>query len=100
MRRSTPLLKRPYYSRTSVDPYGMRARNLGLIRSDRQSGSDRIPRRGTPSEYSVRWVLAALRQLGVPMRRIRPAVAALQQAIGIGHALAPRQRVSNRRVDR
>ncbi len=33
-------------------------------------------------------VLAALRSKGVPLQRIRPAVAVLAQTIGLGHALA------------
>jgi uncharacterized protein (DUF433 family) len=36
-------------------------------------------------------VLAALRRSGVPMQRVRPAIAALEHEIGIGHALASRQ---------
>ena len=40
-------------------------------------------------------VLAALRQSGVPMQRVRPAIAALEREIGIGHALASRQLYSD-----
>lgn len=36
-------------------------------------------------------VLAAMRQSGVPMQRVRPVVAVLQRHIGIAHALASRQ---------
>ncbi len=36
-------------------------------------------------------VLAAVRQSGVPMQRVRPALAALEGEMGIGHALASRQ---------
>jgi uncharacterized protein (DUF433 family) len=35
-------------------------------------------------------VLAALRRSGVPMQRVRPAIAALEREIGIDHALASR----------
>lgn len=36
-------------------------------------------------------VLAAVRRSGVPLQRIRPALAHLQQEIGLGHALASRK---------
>ncbi|MCY3785662.1 MAG: DUF433 domain-containing protein [bacterium] len=36
-------------------------------------------------------VLAAVRRIGVPMQRIRPALEALQQEIGVEHALASRR---------
>ncbi len=36
-------------------------------------------------------VLAAVRRSGVPMQRVRPALAALEAELGIGHALASRK---------
>jgi uncharacterized protein (DUF433 family) len=36
-------------------------------------------------------VLAAVRRSGVPMQRVRPAIAALEREIGISHALASRK---------
>ncbi len=36
-------------------------------------------------------VLAAVRRSGVPMQRVRPALAALERELGIGHALASRK---------
>ena len=38
-----------------------------------------------------RWSLPRFRQSGVPMQRVRPAIAVLEREIGIGHALASRQ---------
>lgn len=40
-------------------------------------------------------VLAAIRQTGVPMQRIRPALLALQEEIGLAHALASRRLFSD-----
>ncbi len=40
-------------------------------------------------------VLAAVRRSGVPMQRIRPALDALEEEIGIGHALASRRLYSD-----
>lgn len=40
-------------------------------------------------------VLAAIRKTGVPMQRIRPALLALQEQIGVDHALASKQLYSD-----
>jgi uncharacterized protein (DUF433 family) len=40
-------------------------------------------------------VLAAIRQTGVPMQRIRPALLALREEIGVAHALASRRLFSD-----
>jgi uncharacterized protein (DUF433 family) len=52
-------------------------------------------RRGDPSIPFVglaeAMVLAAVRQSGVPMQRIRPAIEALQRELGVDHALASRK---------
>jgi uncharacterized protein (DUF433 family) len=48
------------------------------------SGSPTIPFIGLAEGM----VLAAIRKQGVPLQRIRPAIAVLQRELGIGHALA------------
>ncbi len=55
-----------------------------------------FPRRGTQATvpfigFAEAYVLAAFRRAGVPLQRIRPAVDALAQNIGLEHALASKR---------
>jgi uncharacterized protein (DUF433 family)/transposase-like protein len=57
-----------------------------VITADREDGHLTVPFIG----FAEAFVLTALRQAGVPMQRIRPAVRDLEREIGLEHALASR----------
>jgi uncharacterized protein (DUF433 family) len=57
-----------------------------IVTADHEDGRLTVPFIG----FAEAFVLTALRQAGVPMQRIRPAVGDLKREIGLEHALASR----------